>query len=343
MQINLKPLIMKALKVIGIIAAVLFGMYVVAAFFAPKSLLVEKSIVIEAPASAIYPNVACFRNWEPWNPWDAMDSTNTNEFSEQECGVGSWYTWSGQATGTGRQDLLEARENEYIKTKLVFSQAPEPQTSEWFFEETEEGTKVTWNFIGTESSLLSRPGNWAGEMFLGAQYEGGLATLKEYVESNPMAETPSFDIETIDLPETSYLLVSDDVKPEDIGMYYAENFGLIMEYMGEKGVEMNGHPSGFYYVWTDTLAKMSAAIPVASEIEGTDEIEFRTIEACQALRIAHYGAYDAVGPAHYAMEAYAAENGLTIDMAIEEYVTDPEAEPDTSKWLTNIIYPITAE
>lgn len=335
---------MKALKIIGIILVVILGLYVAAAVIAPSSMFIEKSVVIEAPASAVYPNVSCFRNWEPWNPWDAMDSTNTNEYSDQECGVGAWYTWSGEATGTGRQDLLEARENEYIKTKLVFSQAPEPQTSEWYFEETEEGTKVTWNYIGTETDFMGRPGNLLGEYFLGMQYESGLATLKEYVESNPIAETPSFDIETIDLPANNYLLVSGDVKPEAIGMYYAENFGKIMQYMGEKGVEMNGHPSGFYYNWTDTLAKMSAAIPVASEIEGTDEIEFRAMEASKALRIAHYGAYDAVGPAHYAMEAYANENGLTIDMAIEEYVTDPEEEADTSKWLTNIIYPIaTAE
>lgn len=332
---------MKALKVIGIILVVLIGLYVVAALVAPASLVVEKSIVVNTSPSGVYPHVACFDKWEPWNPWDDMDPTNTNEYSENQCSVGSSYSWKGEQTGAGTQTLVEARENEYLKTSLVFSEAPEPQTSEWFFEETEEGTKVTWNFIGTETAFFSRPGNLIGEYFISTAYESGLKALKEVAEANPAEAEESFDIQTIDLGATNYLLVSGDVKPQDIAMYYTENFGLIMSYMEEKKVEMAGHPTGLYFNWTDTLAKMAAAIPVASEVAGTDEIEFRQYPAGKALLIEHYGNYDEVGPAHYAIEDYSNANGVNlVGYAIEEYVTDPEAEPDTSKWLTRIVYPI---
>lgn len=335
---------MKVFKVIGVILVVLIGLYAVVAIIAPASLKVEQSTIIDASPSEVYPHVACFKNWEPWNPWDAMDSTNTNEFSEQACGVGAWYTWNGQQTGSGRQDILEATENEYIKCKLVFSMDPKPQTSEWFFEEVEEGTKVTWNFIGTEASFFNRPMNLIGEFFLEQAYTAGLASLKEVVESMPTAETPTIDVMEVDLAEAKYLLISGDVRPEDIADYYTENFAKIMSYAGGQGAEIAGAPSGFYFNWTDTLAKMAAAIPIDKEVAGTNEIEFRVIAEGKALQVDHFGPYDGTGPAHYAIEDYANENGIKLaNIAIEAYVTDPVDQPDTSKWLTQIIYPISAE
>lgn len=335
---------MKALKILGGILVVLIAAYVVAAIMAPTILKVEKSIVIEATPAAVYPHVACFKNWEPWNPWDAMDSTNVNSFSEEECGVGSWYTWKGKQTGEGRQDIEEALENEYIKCKLVFGMDPTPQVSEWFFEKVENGTKVTWNFIGTEASFFSRPMNLVGEYFLNQAYASGLNSLKEVVESSPLEEMPSYEVMEVEFPETKYLLISGDVKPMDIAAFYTENFGKIIGYAQSKGAEMAGAPSGLYFNWTDTLAKMAAAIPVNKDVAGSAEIEFRVIPAGKALQIDYYGAYDEVGPAHYAIEDYSNANSVNLaGFAIESYLTDPSEEPDTSKWLTQIIYPIAAE
>ena len=332
---------MKALKIISIILIVLFGIYVAAAFMAPEVLIVEKSTVINAPVSTVYPQVACFKNWEPWNPWDAMDSTNTNAFSEQECGVGSWYSWKGQQTGEGRQDILEAREDEYIKCSLVFGVDPTPQTSEWFFEETEGGTKVTWNFIGTEASFFSRPMNLMGEYFLSAAYESGLAALKEVAETAPVVKDLCYDVEIIELPTMNYLLISGEIHPADIAAFYTDKYPKIMGYVAENGGEMSGFPSGIYFSWSDTLTKMAAGIPVNKEIDGNDEIEARVFGGGQALQIEYYGPYDGVGPAHYAIEDYSNENEIDLEgFAMEIYVTDPAEEPDTSKWLTRIVYPI---
>lgn len=336
---------MKALKIIGIVLVVLIGLYLTAAVVAPTSMLVEKSVVVNTPASSVYQHVICFKNWESWNPWDAMDPTNTNSYSGEECGVGAIYSWEGKQTGSGTQEMVEVRENEYIKATLMFTGVEEPQVSEWFFEETEEGTKVTWNYIGSEVSFFNRPANLMGEYFLGMAYENGLATLKEVAESSPApVEEESYDIQTIELPASHYLLVSAEISPEEIALHYGENFPKIMGYLEEKGAEMNGHPTGLYFSWTDTLTKMAAAIPVNMEVEGNDEIEGRLIGGGQALQIDYYGPYDGVGPAHYALEDYSNENGVNLEgFAMEVYVTDPMEEADTSKWLTKIIYPIAAE
>ena len=334
---------MKVLKVLGIILIALFGIYIVAALVAPSSLLIEKSVTINAPIKTVFKQVSCFDKWPTWSPWDAMDSTNTNEFSENPCGQDAWNSWKGDQTGTGKQVITEIRENEYLKTSLVFSQSPEPQISEWFFVETEEGVEVTWNYIGTETSFFNRPMNLMGKFFLTTAYESGLAALKKVAEANPAVEETSYDIKEVELPELKYLLVSGDVKPENIGDFYGENFGRIMGYMTEKKVEMAGYPTGLFYNWTDTLAKMSAAIPISSDVAGTDEIEFRSIAASSSLQIEYYGSYELTMEAHLAMDDFMNSNGLELNGAVREvYVTDPMSEPDTSKWLTQIIYPVSA-
>ena len=106
---------------------------------------------------------------------------------------------------------------------------------------------------------------------------------------------------------------------------------------------MKGFPTGLFYNWTDTLAIMSAAIPVTTVATGTDEIEYREFEERKALQIYYYGAYDETGDAYYTMDEYMQENDHVSDGAvIEVFVTDSMSEPDTSKWLTQIIYPVKA-
>ncbi|MCF8465274.1 MAG: GyrI-like domain-containing protein [Flavobacteriales bacterium] len=332
---------MKVLKIVGIVALVLLGVYVIVAAVAPSSLVVEKSISVNAPASAVFNEVNCFDKWPGWSAWDAMDSTMVNEYSDNPCGLNAWNSWVGDNSGVGKQVILEVRPNEYIKTSLVFNGDSAVQIAEWFFEETDGVTTVTWNFIGSEVSFFKRPGNLIGEFFISSAYVSSLEALKLIAEAAPIIEESAYEIKEVDLEEVKYLLISGDVKPKDIEAFYGEKFALILGYLTEKKVEMAGHPSGLFYSWTDTLAKMSAAIPVGSDVAGTNDIEFRIVEAGKALQIDFYGAYDQTEAAHYAMEDYMTAKGLDIAGAVREvYVTDPMSEPDTSKWLTQIIYPI---
>ncbi len=332
---------MKFLKILGAVALFLAVVYVVVSAIAPSNLVVEKSVTVNAAPNAVFKQVSCFDRWPSWSPWNAMDSTIVNTYSESPCGLGAWNSWSGEATGEGKQVITELRQNEYLKTSLVFGGDTTPQVSEWSFVQEGEATKVTWNFIGSEVSFFKRPMNLIGQFFLSSAYESGLASLKQTVESMPPMAESKFEIEEVELPETSYLLVSGEMSPQEIGGFFAEKYGMIMAYMEANKVEMSGHPTGLYYNWTDTLAQLSAAIPVATEVAGTDAIEYRVIEAGKALKIDYYGAYDKSGEAHYAMDDHIAANGLEVIGAVREvYVTDPMVEPDTSKWLTQIIYPV---
>ncbi len=89
---------------------------------------------------------------------------------------------------------------------------------------------------------------------------------------------------------------------------------------------------------------MAAAIPVSQSAQPGKGLELITLPAGKAAQMDYYGGYDGLGKAHEKMEAYLQFRQLTADVpAVEEYVTDPGAEPDASKWLTRLYYPLEAD
>jgi effector-binding domain-containing protein len=84
---------------------------------------------------------------------------------------------------------------------------------------------------------------------------------------------------------------------------------------------------------TDVAAVMEVANGV--KLEGVEKFE---TPASKVLMIEYFGAYDKSARAHYAMDAYMKEKGLTQASVIEEYANDPMTEKDTAKWQTNIFY-----
>lgn len=331
---------MKVLKYLAIILVVLIGLVVVLAAVSPSELKIEKSTTINAPASAVVANVACLDKWPAWSAWQAMDSEMTNEYSEDPCGIGAWNSWDGPKSGKGTQTIDEVNGTESIKMSLVFEGFEGTNYANWKFEEAEGVTTVTWSFEGAPSPFFFRPMNLMMKGVLEESYSSGLSSLKEVVEADPDAEQ-GYTVKEVLIPAAMGLLISGDIEPKNIGEFYANSFGKIMGYMEENGVEMVGHPSGLFYNWTDTLAKMAAGIGINKPVAGNSEIEFMETTERQGLSIDYYGAYDQSGNAHSAMDVYMDANGLELDGAcIETYVTDPMEEPDTSKWRTIITYPV---
>jgi effector-binding domain-containing protein len=61
--------------------------------------------------------------------------------------------------------------------------------------------------------------------------------------------------------------------------------------------------------------------------------------ASKVLVLDHRGGYSGLGAAHQAMDKHMQKQGLQQgDIVLEEYITDPMAEPDSSKWLTRVVY-----
>lgn len=189
---------MKVLRVILIIVAVLVAAVLIVPLFSPAKAEISAEAIITQDASKIFSSVASFKGRTLWDPWLTRDSTAEASIESTPGFVGSTYAWEGEGIGTGRMEVIEVREDEYIKSHLWFGEVQEPALVEWSFEPVEEGTHVVWSFSQETSYPIERLGMLFGKVFLKRSFDLGLANLKELMES--MKVTADQGLELIAFP-----------------------------------------------------------------------------------------------------------------------------------------------
>lgn len=337
---------MKIVKIILGIVLALVVLFLIIALIAPKDYAVSRSTTINAPHFVVWKNVSSLEKMNDWEPWSKMDPNITKTYEGEPGTVGSITRWDGdrETVGKGSQQIKMVDPMNRLETKLKFIE-PWQDSSDVYIQlnQMEEGVEVTWGFSGQfpfpmNAMLLFM----SMDDQIGPDFEKGLADLKEICESTKSAGTyRGFEIQLVELPIKYYITKRDTVKFAGMQQFFGANLGAIFGAATEMQYEIAGMPCGLYYTWDEQnmQADMAAAIPVTSpesKIEGFETIE---IGAGKALRIDYFGSYEGSGEAHYAMEdCFKDWNIEAMEPVVEEYITDPETEPDTSKWHTQITY-----
>ncbi|MBK9175904.1 MAG: SRPBCC family protein [Flavobacteriales bacterium] len=335
---------MRALKILLVLLLVIAALLVILGMTGQDRYRIERSVSIAAPVEAVWGHVSSLGAMDKWSPWNELDPSMKKTMEGTDGTVGAISKWEGNKdVGKGEQRIDSIVPNSLLRTHLTFQ---EPWTSETDalieLAPDAEGTKVTWAMVG-ENDFMGKLMSKFMDMdaMLGKDFEKGLALLKSQAESAHAAR-PTFEIKTIERSASLFVGKRDVVKWADMKTFFGENFTSGMGAIGKAGVAPAGAPSGVYFEWNveEQTADMIAGIPVPltarAKLKGLDLYE---APASKALLIEYRGGYEGMGPAHEAMDAYINANGLTHHTnVIEEYITDPGSEPDSTKWLTNIIY-----
>jgi hypothetical protein len=334
---------MKILKfllyaVLGLVALVcLLG------FFAKKTYHIERSIEIDAPDSVVISQVRLTKNFNKWQPWNDLDPKMTLTYFGTDGEVGSGYAWKGnEDVGEGKQTLTAAtptRLDYQLELTEPFKATPK---SFFVFEPKGEKTKVSWGF----DPVLPFPVNvWA--MFtdvdkaFGADYERGLGNLKKVCEAITHPKYGGYEVLAMDIPLKNYVGLRRVVPFEEIMKSFETGFDSIGATILEQKLTTNGPRAGIF--WNYDLEKgtsdMAPAIPVNEQKKLGNGFGVFSLGGQKGYVIDYFGVYDSTGKAHDAMALFLKAKGLVeVPPAIEEYVTDVTKEPDTSKWLTRVIY-----
>lgn len=334
---------MKALKIIGGIIAVLLAIYLIMCAMGPSKYEGSATVKMDAPVAVVYDVVSDMTTWENWIPWKKQDPSMVLTMGKKTKGMGASYSWTSDMMGGGSSEVVEAETNKSMRNKLSFEGFDGDSYGVWKFEETGEGkSSTTWS-MESESTI---PFPMRGMMLMGESMEEtftkGLNSIKEIAEKRAK-EAPAkpktyrgFAINEIDVPAQNYLAHREKIEIPTMGDFFAKYFPALAE---KAGADMTGMPRGVYYEWDqeNNMTDMAAAVPVkaAMDVEGFSNIE---VPAGKALHIDYYGSFEGSAEAHYAMDDYMKEKGIESALVMEEYVTDPTTEPDTSKWLTKIYY-----
>ena len=156
----------------------------VVALFLPSQYKVERSTEIKRPMESVYSFVADFNNFHDWNPWTPLEPNHSYLVSGDSGQVGQEYSWEGEIIGSGRMVFTDFASG-HIKSDIEFLH---PQQGialvEWEFEETVNGTKITWSLTGDSDYPIGRYFGLIMDRFLGPDFEKGIEMLKNEIESN---------------------------------------------------------------------------------------------------------------------------------------------------------------
>lgn len=171
--------------VLGIVVAIAVAVVVVG-FLLPSEQFVSRSVVVEADQAEVFALVNDYRQFNRWSPWAAKDPDTKYEFSGPDSGVGAKMSWQSEDpnVGSGSQEIIEVEPGSRVKTRLMFEGFDSASYATFRLEPTDTGTQVTWEFEANLDSLIGRYMGLMMDKWVGADYEQGLARLKEIAEAD---------------------------------------------------------------------------------------------------------------------------------------------------------------
>jgi effector-binding domain-containing protein len=341
---------MKILKTIGLVLTGLLFLIVLISFFLPTGFHVERSIVINTDASVPFNLAKDFREWDKWSPWHEIDTTMKKTYSETQGEVGSYYTWDSENpnAGKGKVTIMAITPNQLIENKLEFDGMGVSQAL-YKFEPVEGGVKVVWTLDGNGEGMPwiwkipSKYFNLMMDGMVGKEYEKGLNKLKAISEVTPAGEkVAGFNVEQRDMPAMQIASVRSKLKISDLtSAVFAKWFGQISQTLSSQKLAPTGAPMAIYHTYGPTEVEVEAAIPVANAGVKNSDVNFREMSAAKTLVVKYYGGYSNMEYVYNAAYDYIKQKGMSSNGSpMEIYVTDPMLEKDTTKWLTEVVFPL---
>ena len=127
----------------------------------------------------------------------------------------------------------------------------------------------------------------------------------------------------------------------EIGKVMGPLFGEVHGYIQRCGQQPAGVPLAIYYSVPADTVDLECAIPVASPLAGADRVQTGQLSAGIAATVTHVGPYDTLSRTWAALTEWMKSQNLEgAGAPWEAYLTDPGAEPDQSKWRTDIFFPV---
>ena len=183
---------MKALKIVTVFLAIVLAGFLVLGFTGPKDFHVKRSVEIDAPPAVVYDYVNSLEDMDVWSPWMQLDPNMTKNYTGTPGEVGSKLSWSGNDdVGVGSQEITALQPKKRVETHLIFEKPYESESEAYIdLQATGNGkTTATWGLTGNNGFIERILFTFMDiDDAVGKDYEKGLASLKELVESRPKVD-----------------------------------------------------------------------------------------------------------------------------------------------------------
>jgi effector-binding domain-containing protein len=333
---------MKLVKFALLAVTALLVLVVAAALVLPRSILVERSETIQAPASAVFPHIRYFELRQGWSPWRELDPAMRELIIGPDGITGTVYHWEGnEAVGSGDEEIVGVDENHRVDTVLRLRGPFTVEAESWLVLEPQgKVTRATWGYHGGIPPFLNVLAPFIDfDQAIGSDFEKGLRRLKELVEAEEARRTfRGYRIREVSRPEQVYLTIRKRLPIGEVNGFLAASFAGLAAMAQSEG---EGVPTGLFFEWNeaDQTADVAAAYPVAASFSASRPDALVTVPGGKALVVDCTGNAEASAEAHRALDDYMQAFGLTrVPPVVEEYLRIPEPGADPAETHIRIVY-----
>lgn len=296
---------------------------------------------MKADAGILFDQIYTIRNWNNWSPWNKMDTSMTIEYFGTS-GQGAGYTWesSDPKVGRGKVEILSTNREDSIQVLLDFM--PDvPAKSTFAFVQDDRGLVLNWtiDFEMNKNPFLRYLGLFM-DRWIGKDFEEGLQLL-ESAAINEATVHPPLRIELKEVQSFAYIYLERKTSFSEISQTLGKAYAELMKQIKNPGIQMAGAPFALYLAYDSLTTTLQAGIPVQPWFKPGAQVKLDTLKKVKALVGYYYGPYSGISSAYEKLQKYSQTHNFILDnYAWESYVTDPATEPDSSKWLTEIYFPV---
>jgi effector-binding domain-containing protein len=122
---------------------------------------------------------------------------------------------------------------------------------------------------------------------------------------------------------------------------FDEIYSEIGSYFKKNNLKMNGGPFGIYHSFSPEKIDLEAGFPVEGNPKGEGRIRPMNTYSGKAANTTFTGPYEKLNEAWGVFAKLVDAQGHKLaGPCFEVYITDPEEEPDSSKWITELYTPV---
>ena len=151
--------------------------------------------------------------------------------------------------------------------------------------------------------------------------------------------TLTYQIEIQNLTDQFTAVVRAELPRDELPAWLAGTFSTIHGYLRRAGMAPTGPPF-LRMAFLGTTVAAEAGFPVAREIDGDGLVEASTLPGGPALVTTHMGPYEELADTYQDVQQWLDQHRCSpAGPHWEVYYTDPTAEPDPTRWRTDLVQP----
>lgn len=310
---------------------------------------VEESRILEAPAPLLFEQI---NNYESWSIWSWVGSQEFDVIlGDTVQGEGARLRWENGEINDGSLITTKSEPFARIDQKLVFDAgiAQSRGNMYWILEPVAEGTRVSLGLEGSqdfrEKLAYTLRNDEIGEIFA-PKFREALEAL----EHSTKTRMEEFSVNVNGITEHGggfYMYSSTATRLSEVQHRGAEMLQQVSQYMDKNDISISGKPFLIYNERDkdNASAIFSAAIPTPSRVITPSGSQVLTgyLPAQKVLKTTLKGNHKNAQLAWDEAYKYIEENELTPKPGgetFEIFITDPVAEINPARWVTEIYIPI---